>query len=95
MGTLIVVGLVLVGAGLIAAYYLVTKDKNSAQNKYKKLQKERDGKEIKMIRHLKGNANSNISDDIIKNIMNSDNTILEKALEDCSENPELCKKLRR
>ena len=48
-----------------------------------------------MIRHLKGNANSNISDDVIKNIMGSRNTILEKALKDDLDGTDVSKRLRR
>ena len=95
MGELIIILLLLTSAGLIGVYYILNRDKTQAIKTYKKLQEEKVNDEIKMLKSLKGNISSKTSDDIIKNIMNSRNTLLENALKDDFIEADICSKFRK
>ena len=92
---LIVALVVLIGVGLVVVLYLLNRDKNESVKTYKKLRKEKADNEIRLLKNLKGNINSKMSDDIIKNIMGSRNTILENALKDDLDNVDISKRLRK
>jgi len=76
MGEIIIILLLLTSAGLIGVYCILNREKTQAIKTYKKLQEEKIDDEIKMLKSLKSNPSSKTSDDIIKNIMNSRNTLL-------------------
>ena len=92
---LIVALVVLIGVGLVVVLYFLNKDKNESVKTYKKLRKEKADSEVRLLRNLKGNINSKMSDDVIKNIMGSRNTILENALKDDLDNVDISKRLRK
>ena len=91
---LIVALVVLIGVGLVVVLYFLNRDKNESVKTYKKLRKEKADSEVRLLRNLKGNINSKMSDDVIKNIMGSRNTILENALKDDLDNVDISKRLR-
>ncbi|AIJ06250.1 hypothetical protein JH146_1408 [Methanocaldococcus bathoardescens] len=95
MGEIIIIMLLLTSAGLIGIYCILNKDKTQAIKTYKKLQEEKIDNEIKMLKSLKGNISSKASDDIIKNIMNSRNTLLENALKDDFMEVDIYSKIRK
>ena len=92
---LIVALVVLIGVGLVVVLYFLNRDKNESVKTYKKLRKEKADNEIRLLKNLKGNINSKMSDDVIKNIMGSRNTILENALKDDLDNVDISKRLRK
>ena len=92
---LIVALVVLIGVGLVVVLYFLNRDKNESVKTYKKLRKEKADSEVRLLRNLKGNINSKMSDDVIKNIMGSRNTILENALRDDLDNVDISKRLRK
>jgi flagellar basal body-associated protein FliL len=92
---LIVALVVLIGVGLVVVLYFLNRDKNESVKTYKKLRKEKADSEVRLLRNLKGNINSKMSDDVIKNIMGSRNTILENALKDDLDNVDISKRLRK
>ena len=91
---IIVTLVVLVGLGLVVALYFLNKDKTESIKAYKNIRNEKAKSEVRLLRNLKGNVNSKMSDDIIKNIMGSRNTILENALRD-DVDVDVSKRLRR
>ena len=91
---LIVALVVLIGVGLVVVLYFLNRDKNESVKTYKKLRKEKADSEVRLLRNLKGNINSKMSDDVIKNIMGSRNTILENALKDDLD-VDISKRLRK
>ena len=92
---LIVALVVLIGVGLVVVLYFLNRDKNESVKTYKKLRKEKANSEVKLLKNLKGNINSKMSDDVIKNIMGSRNTILEDALNDDLDNVDVSRRLRK
>jgi len=92
---LIVALVVLIGAGLVVVLYFLNRDKSESVKTYKKLRKEKANSEVKLLKNLKGNINSKMSDDVIKNIMGSRNTILEKAFKDDLDNVDISRRLRK
>ena len=92
---LIVALVVLIGVGLVVVLYFLNRDKNESVKTYKKLRKEKADSEVRLLRNLKGNINSKMSDDVIKNIMGSRNTILENALKDDFIEADICRKFRK
>jgi flagellar basal body-associated protein FliL len=92
---LIVALVVLIGAGLVVVLYFLNRDKSESVKTYKKLRKEKANSEVKLLKNLKGNINSKMSDDVIKNIMGSRNTILEDALNDDLDNVDVSRRLRK
>ncbi|ADC70434.1 conserved hypothetical protein [Methanocaldococcus sp. FS406-22] len=95
MNEIIIIILLLTSAGLVGVCCILNRDKTQAIKKYKKLQKEKVDDEIKMLKSLKGDISPKTSDDIIKNIMNSRNTLLENALKDDFTEADICSKFRK
>ena len=95
MDEIIIIMLLLTSAGLIGVCCILNRDKTQAIKTYKKLQEKKVDDEIKMLKSLKSNVSSKTSDDIIKNIMNSRNTLLENALKDDFIEADICNKFRK
>lgn len=70
--------MLLTSTGLVGVYCILTKNKTSTMNEYKKLREEKINNEIKMLKILKNEISPKISDDLIKNIMESENKLLDK-----------------
>ena len=95
MDEIIIIILLLTSTGLLGIYCILNKDKTQVIKIYKKLQEEKINNEIKMLKSLKGEISSKTSDDIIKNIMNSRNTLLENALKDDFIEEDIYSKIRK
>ncbi|XRO77215.1 hypothetical protein ACO3VM_01430 [Methanocaldococcus sp. 10A] len=97
MDTIIIIAvlLLLVGVGLAIAFISLNKNKIQTITTYKKIQEEKVDYEIKILKNLKNNVCSGASDDVINNILNSENTILKNALNDNLDDADISKKLRK
>ncbi|MCQ6254193.1 hypothetical protein [Methanocaldococcus sp.] len=80
----------LISVIFIAKLFLLNKDKSKTINTYNKLQQEKIEQEQEVIKRLKS-MKFEVTDDFIESIMNSENDLLEEALDDLDD--ELLKKL--
>ncbi|XRP97517.1 hypothetical protein ACO3UB_03095 [Methanocaldococcus sp. 16A] len=87
--------LLLVGVSLAIAFTSLNKNKIQTVTAYKRILEEKVDCEIKILKNLKNNVCSEASDEIINNILNSENTILKNALNDNLDDADISKKLRR
>jgi len=91
----IIIILLLSFAGLIGVYYILNRDKTQTIKTYQKLQEEKIDDEIRMLKNIKSDICSGASDDLIDNILNSENKLLKDALKNNLDDADVCKKLRR
>ncbi|WP_456416394.1 hypothetical protein [Methanocaldococcus sp.] len=80
----------LISVIFIAKLFLLNKDKSKTIDTYNKLQQEKIEQEQEVIKRLKS-MKFEVTDDFIESIMNSENDLLEEALDDLDD--ELLKKL--
>ncbi|CAB3287834.1 Flagellar motor switch protein FliG [Methanocaldococcus lauensis] len=86
--TLIIILIVsgLISVALIVKLFLLNKSKGQTINTYKKLQQEKIEQEQEVIKRLKS-MKFEVTDEFIDNIINSENELLEEALNDLDDDP--------
>ncbi|CAB3290263.1 Flagellar motor switch protein FliG [Methanocaldococcus lauensis] len=86
--TLIIILIVsgLISVALIVKLFLLNKSKGQTLNTYKKLQQEKIEQEQEVIKRLKS-MKFEVTDEFIDNIINSENELLEEALNDLDDDP--------
>ncbi len=95
MNFVIIVAIMVLGIGLILAFMVLNKNKSETTATYKKAQEEKIDAEIRMLKNIKSNICSGASDEIIDNILHSENKLLKDALKNNLDDADVCKKLRR
>ncbi|ACX72388.1 conserved hypothetical protein [Methanocaldococcus vulcanius M7] len=82
MSVVVIILLLIVSVGIAGAYCILMKEKSRSISVYEKCQQEKIESEIKMLKSLNKSVSSKTSEDVINNIMKSENTILKNALND-------------